>query len=274
LAQALVGRMATLADSAKRTRPYLDDDLRLCRWGILPVLAALLAGSPDPAETPAEFARCYAPGWTVHKIAGLAAYHRDDLHVYAPFAGGGVTRIYRGERLILEDLGLHLRDGDKTFAGRDYDPGRPLWVMGNGVSTSISFGEAQYLFPSFLQRLVLRAGSMTPASSRFTRSLIDRYRVRHRTAGNQSGASVATAARRFTLERRVEIDGGTVRITDVLSDHDNALSPEMIFPELSVCGVAESLPPLMFAKASVLRVTKTIDASEPEPQLEVELNHG
>jgi hypothetical protein len=73
LAQAVVGRMATLADSAKRTRPYLDDDLRLCRWGILPVLTALLAGSPDPAETPAEFARCYAPGWTVHKIAGLAA---------------------------------------------------------------------------------------------------------------------------------------------------------------------------------------------------------
>ena len=115
LAQAVVGRMATLADSAKRTRPYLDDDLRLCRWGILPVLAALLAGPPDPAETPAEFARSYAPGWTVHKIAGLAAYHRDDLHIYAPFAGGAVTRVYRGERLILEDLGLHLRDGDKTI---------------------------------------------------------------------------------------------------------------------------------------------------------------
>jgi hypothetical protein len=30
----------------------------------------------------------------------------------------------------------------------------------------------------------------------------------------------------------------------------------------------------MFAKASMLRVTKTIDASEPEPQLKVELGHG
>jgi hypothetical protein len=27
-------------------------------------------------------------------------------------------------------------------------------VTGSGVSTSISFGEAQYLFPSFLQRLL------------------------------------------------------------------------------------------------------------------------
>ena len=107
--------MATLADSAKRIRPYLDDDLRLCRWSILPVLAALLAGPPDLAETPSEFVRCYTPGWTVHKNAGLAAYHRDDLHLYAPFAGGAVARIYRGERLILEDLGLHIRDGDKLL---------------------------------------------------------------------------------------------------------------------------------------------------------------
>jgi hypothetical protein len=69
-------------------------------------------------------------------------------------------------------------------------------------------------------------------------------------------------------------DGETVRITDVLRDHDNALSPEMIFPELSVCGVPASLPPMMFAKASMLRVTKTIHTRETEPQLEVELDHG
>lgn len=273
LAQAVVGRMATLADSVKRAR-YLDDDLRLCRWGILPVLAALLAGSPDPAEVPAEFVRCYAPGWTVHRNAGLAAYHRDDLHVYAPFAGGAVTRIYRGERLILEDLGLHLRDGDKTFAVRNYDPDRPLWLTGNGMSTAISFGEAQYLFPSLLQRLALRAGSTTAASSRFTRSLIDRYRVKRRTAVNQSVASVAGAAQRFTLERQIEIDCETVRITDVLRDHGSALSPEMIFPELSVCGVAASLPPMDFAKASMLRMTKTIQTRETVPELEVELVHG
>jgi hypothetical protein len=274
LAQAVVRRMATLADSAKRTRSYLDDDLRVCRWGILPVLAALLAGPSDLAETPAEFARCYTPGWAVHKIAGLAAYHRDDLHVYAPFAGGAVTRIYRGERLILGDLGLHIRDGDKIFAVRDYDSNRPLRVTGNGVSTSVSFGETQYLFPSFLQRLLLRAGSMTPASSRFTRSLIDRYRIRRRTSANQSVASVTAAARRFTLERQIEIDGETVRITDVLRDRENALLPEMIFPELSVCGVAASLPRTTFAKASMLRVTKTIHTGGPEPQLEVELGHG
>jgi hypothetical protein len=210
----------------------------------------------------------------VHKNAGLAAYHRDDLHLYAPFAGGAVARIYRGERLILEDLGLHIRDGDKTFAMRDYDSDRPLRVTGSGVSTSISFGEAQYLFPSFLQRLLLRAGSMTPSSSRFTRSLIDRYRIRRRTAANQSVASVAGASQRFTLERQIEIDGETVRITDVLRDRENALSPEMIFPELSVCGVAASLLRTTFAKASMLRVTKTIHIGEPEPQLEVELGHG
>jgi hypothetical protein len=185
-----------------------------------------------------------------------------------------VTRIYRDERLILEDLGVRIRDGDKTFAVRDYDSNRPLRVTGNGVSTSISFGETHYLFPRFLEGLVLRAGSMSPAASRFTRSLIDRYRIKRRTAGNQSVASVAAAAQRFTLERQVEIDGETVRITDVLRDRENALSPEMIFPELSVCGVPTSLPPLMFAKASMLRVTNTIHTEASEPQLEVELDRG
>jgi hypothetical protein len=273
-ARATVARMSTLADSAKRIRPYLDDDLRLCRWGSLPVLAALLARPSDLAETSSEFARCHTPGWTVHWNAGLAAYHRDDLHLYAPFAGGAVTRIYRGERLILEDLGLHIRDGDKAFAVRDYDSDRPLRVTGNGISTSISFGETQYLFPGFLQRLALRAGSVTPASSRFTRSLIDAYRIRRRTAANQSVASVAGASQRFTLERQIEIDGETVRITDVLRDRENALSPEIIFPELSVCGVPASLPTTAFAKASVLLVTKTIHTGASQPQLEVELGHG
>src|SRR4029079_10996841 len=106
---------------------------------------------------------------------------------------------------------------------------------GKRCPTSISFGEARHLFPSFLQRLLLRAGSMTPSSSRFTRSLIDRYRIRRRTAANQSVASVAGSSQRFTLERQIEIDGEAVRITDVLRDRENALSPEMIFPELSVC---------------------------------------
>ena len=147
-------------------------------------------------------------------------------------------------------------------------------MTGNSVSTSISFGEAQYLFPSFLQRLLLRAGSIIPASSKLTRSLIDRYRIKHRTSANQSVASVASAAQRFTLDRQIEIDGETVRITDVLRDRENALSPEMIFPELLVCGVAASLPKTTFAKASMLRVTKTIHTGEPEPRLEVEVGHG
>jgi hypothetical protein len=114
LAQALVARMSTLADSAKRVRPYLDDDLRLCRWGSLPVLAALLVAPPDLAETPSEFARCYAPGWTVHKIACLAAYHRDDLHVYAPFAGGsGDPHLSRG--------GPHPRGSRAAYSRRRQD---------------------------------------------------------------------------------------------------------------------------------------------------------
>ena len=45
-------------------------------------------------------------------------------------------------------------------------------------------------------------------------------------------------------------------------------------PSFGSCGAAASLPPLIFAKASKLRVTKTINISEPDPRLEVELGHG
>jgi hypothetical protein len=274
LAQSIVGRLSSLRNSAKRMRPYLDDDLRLCRWAILPVLAALFAGAAEPGQAPSEIRGGYPPGWTIHRAAGLAAYHSHDLHVYAPIAGGAVTRIYRGERLILEDLGLHLRVRDKCFAVRSYDAGRPLSLAGNGIATSVAFGEARYLFPSFLQRLILRAGSMTPASSRFMRALIDRYRVAHRTAGNQSVASVAGSVQRFTLERRIEIDGAIVRIADVLRDGEHGLASDTICPEISVCGMPAALPATNFTNASVLRTTKTIDTATSEPQLRLELSHA
>ena len=61
------------------------------------------------------------------------------------------------------------------------------------------------------------------------------------------------------LSGEIEIDGETVRITDVLRDRENALSPEMIFPELSVCGVrGELADDSASPRLRCCRVTKTI----------------
>jgi hypothetical protein len=272
LAKAIVAKLSSLSDSSKRVRPYLEDDVRLARGAILPIVAALLANRLDsPAFVEGD--TCYRPGWTIHKSACLASYHENDLHVYAPIAGGAVTRVYRGDCLILEDLGMYVREGGRVFAARSYDAGRPLSNTDDGISASLGLGKMRYLFPNFRQRLILRLGSMTPLSSRLTRSLIDRYRVAHRTAANQSAASTAKAAQRFTLERKIKIDGDTVRIVDRLSDSKKALSSDAIACEIAVCGAQIRLPAVTFRDVSALRIVKTIRTKQTSPMLQMELTH-
>ena len=100
LAQAVVGRMATLADSAKRIRPYLDDDLRLCRWGILPVLAALLAGPPDIRGNAYRIcAVLYAGLDRAQECRPCRLSSRRSSPLRALCRRRLSTRIYRGERL-------------------------------------------------------------------------------------------------------------------------------------------------------------------------------
>jgi hypothetical protein len=260
-----------MQDSAGRIYCYLGDDLRLSRWALYPVLAAYFVLAADASLS--NDVLDYPQGWTVHPTAGLAAYHRGDLHVYVPAAGGAVTRIYRGDRLILEDLGADIREGDVAFTARTYQSGRPIAAIENGISLSVAFGRARYLFPSFLQRVVLRVGSVTPWSSRLIRAAIDRYRVKHRTAGNQSAASVQSGARRFTLLRKVEIDADAVRITDAIRDERNAMSSDSIFHEIRPRGIREKLPSCDFTKTTSLKITKSIDIKAAQSELHVELTY-
>ena len=269
-ARAAVAALSSIEKSAGRIYCYLGDDLRLSRWALYPVLAAhfVLAAQDSPSN---DVFDCYPQGWTVHPAAGLAAYHRGDLHVYFPAAGGAITRIYQGDRLILEDLGVDIREGDMAFTARTYESGRPIAPIENGVSLSVSFGRTQYLFPSFLQRVVLRVGSITPWSSRLIRAAIDRYRVKHRTAANQSAASVQRAARQFTLLRKVEIHADVVRITDVIRDDWKAMSAHSIFHEIRPSGVCKQMPSCDFTETASLKITKSIATKAAEPELGFEL---
>ena len=269
-ARAVVATLSSIEDSTKRIHCYLGDDLRLSRWALYPVLAAHLVLTSE-ASPLSEVLDCYPQGWTVHPAAGLAAYHRSDLHVYVPAAGGAVTRIYRGHRLILEDLGLDIREGGVAFTARTYETGRPIEEIESGISLSVAFGQARYVFPSFLQRLVLRVGSVTPWSSRFVRALIDRYRVKYRTAGNQSAASVQSGARRFTLSRHVEVDADALRITDVIRDDKNAMSADTIFSEIGPSDIGKQMPLCDFKNVASLKITKSISTEHLEPELCFEL---
>jgi hypothetical protein len=97
--------------------------------------------------------------------------------------------------------------------------------------------------------------------------------VAHRTAANQSAASTAKAAQRFTLERKIKIDGDTVHIVDRLSDSKKALSSDAIACEIAVCGAQIRLPAVTFRDVSALRIVKTIRTKQTSPMLQMELTH-
>lgn len=218
-ARAVTAELLALANSKARILAYLGDDLRLSRWSILPIIGALnfLEEGRDLAlarKVP------YPQGWTVHASAAVAAYHREDCHIYVPFAGGAVTRIYLGAEAEVADLGLDALKNGNALTSLSYSSDRLAEVSGNTVSIAFDGGRTKYFFPSFAMRLLLRLGSMTERTSRLTRAFIDVYRRRAKTAINQSSASVREGGASFRLTRSIGVEENRIVLTDNLSAAD------------------------------------------------------
>jgi hypothetical protein len=269
-AKEIVARLCSLGPNPKRLA-YLYDDLRLARLAILPILAAHLVLTRRPFA-PAKAFEFYPQGWTIHKAAAIAAYHRGDLHVYVPAGGGAVTRIYSGNRLIVEDLGVDIEENDATFTARTYGENRSISPAGNGLSFSVAFGELRYLSPSFLQKIVLRVCCATPTSSRITRALIDRYRLKHRSAINQSASAVGKGNQRFSLLREVVVDKNIIRIVDLLRDQQGAMSSAKVSYRLWVDGRQANHAPTTLEQE--LQMTKTLDIQQDTLTPVLEMSHA
>jgi hypothetical protein len=206
-----------------RAMVYLADDLRLARWSILPVLGALafLRAPRGAASVPVP------QGWTVSSGAGVAAFHSGDLHVYVPYAGGPIARVFVGDDLLLSDSGMDARLDGGALTAMTYDAERKVELSSTGLSASFDLAPAAYFYPGFLQRLVLRVGSTTSWSSRRLREAIDWYRQRKRTAINQSATSVGRSGSGVTLQRRVEVGEGSVTIVDRVDATGLVVTPRL-----------------------------------------------
>lgn len=222
-AEAIVSRLREQPPDRGRLVPYLADDLRFARWSCLPVIAALLALRSDQAgDGKIRGARLpYPAGWTHHREAGFAAYHRGDTSLFLPVAGGAVLRAYGGARLAIEDLGYDVLDNGTPYTTRFYDLARPMSATTDetsGISVELEFGFARTrdFFPSSLSRALLRVGSSTAWSSRLTRAAIDVYRTKKNTALNQSATSVGAERGAYRLIRRVLAASDGIRIHDSL----------------------------------------------------------
>lgn len=223
-AAALLTRLRTASPGPKGLTPYLADDLRLCRWSHLAATAVLMTARPD--RVPAlSFEQRYPQGWTIRRDSLVAAFHRDDLHVYFAPAGGGAVRVYRGATLVAEDIGVSLRDASGHWGSVGYDTDRPLEEQDGGLEMRSALRPAAFFYPSFLARLILRLGSSFAWSSYLMRALIDAYRLRARTAINQSAAPVTKGRETYGFSRRVEIIDNAVIVRDRLHSRGSAIAP-------------------------------------------------
>ncbi len=254
-AAAVARRLAALPPAASQARAmaYLADDLRLARWSIMPLLGALAVqqggslGSADELPFP--------QGWTQNPGAGVAAFHAGNLHVYVPYAGGAVTRIYAGDTLLLADRGVegHIEGADLTSL--TYDAERTVTMADHSLVARFELARAGYFYPGFLSRLVLRLGSITGWSSRRLREAIDWYRLRKRTAINQSGTSVGKSAGDHVLERRIDVEARRVVVSDTIASSGLSVRPRLAGPNLMSGADAE------LRAAGPLTIRKIVDVA-------------
>jgi hypothetical protein len=223
-------------------RPYLADDLRLARWSHLPLVTMLLGDRFAAPEKPNGFLHLVPRGWTMAEEAGVCAYHDDDLHVYCSAAGGGTVRVYRADALIYEDSAPWLENPNAAYCVAGYAPARLADRRSDGFGLRTRLGEARFVFPGWLPRLVLRAGATTAIGSRLLRTAIDALRLRRHTAVNQSAAPVANENSPYVLERNVSVAGRVVQIVDRLFSDGPLIDSTTLVSSITLHSTPQRLP--------------------------------
>ena len=194
-------------------KPFLADDLRLCRWSHLPLVTSLIDVTPR-AVAAGSF---YPAGVTYHPRAALLSYHNGNVHAYAALANGGDVRYAAPGRGIVHYPLPLLAGGGTLYSASGYNNHRPIEVTDNAVTVEAAYAVPRFFFPGFLQRLILRAGSTTALGSRFLRAMIDRQRIRKKSAVNQSAGGVAQKHGDITLKRTISFVNQDVIVEDRLT---------------------------------------------------------
>ncbi len=229
-AASLVNLLKEFSPAEKALSAIVGDDLRFCRWSHLPLVALdIVEHAPERAAP--RFAESYPEGWTLRQNSLVAAYHRDNLHVFVSAAGGGTVRAYRDQVCLFEDHGLALEQDVTTWVNNGYDTSRSMTLEENELRLEAPLRPATFFFPGFLSRLVLRVGCTFAWSATMLRAMIDWVRIRSGTAINQSAAPMAKGRAQFRCSRAIAITETEVAITDAVEAQTNARisSPPRLF---------------------------------------------
>lgn len=264
-AAALVAHLRHTSPGRGGLTPTLADDLRFCRWSHLPLAVLCFAdrfraedgGRPFPTRQP--------PGWTVRTHSLIAAWHDGDRHLHFAPAGGGVLRAFDGVELVFEDRGLSLSDASGNWGSVGYDPSRKVTTEAEGLAMASALRPAAFFYPSFLARLILRLGCVFAWSSYLMRAMIDAYRLRARTAINQSAAPVAKGAETYAFSRTVTPGPSEIVVLDRVASRGPAIDTATL--RLSHSAAAAALPA---GPCRVIEVRKTIPAGGGPVRVEID----
>jgi hypothetical protein len=96
-----------------------------------------------------------------------------------------------------------------------YDPTRPSHGgAADEAWARLDLVRRRYVVPGFVIRLGLRIFCAVPWLSYRVRAMIDRYRIRNRTAGNQSATARAAARCGVSVLRLVDVGDDSVTVSD------------------------------------------------------------
>jgi len=273
-AAAAVASLRAATPGVEGLKPYLADDLRFARWAYLPVVAALehdtYRAQGEGADTLIDR---FPAGWTLHKDSAVLAFHKHPMHVYFSAAGGGVVRVYRGRKKVFEDFGLDLINGEGRWGSVGYDPDRDLREVPGGYILHCRLGKAAFFYPGFMARLILRLGCTIPSLSYLLRSIIDAYRLRKRTAINQSAAPLADKEGAYKFERGLFVEGDVVRVTDRLESPTARIDSRWLSPNVLLEGRRAARIGEHF-EANWVSIEKKLSLSAEGADLSVVVKHG
>jgi len=178
----------------KGIESILTDDLRFCRWSYLPLVAFKLS---DSSKFPKELVKHRKLNQIQTKIfpkAGILIHKLKDLSFYCYSLNGGRISIFLGKKLIYQDDDLTCYISTKKYTNKGYQENNNIKYTKGVIEMDISLSIPDYFYPSMLQRLILRIASISKLGSKLIRRIIDKQRLKYKSAINQSSSSKITSS--------------------------------------------------------------------------------
>lgn len=257
--------------------PYLSDDLRLSRWGYLPLLGKIYL---EKSITTSLTCEPFENKITISDKSGLkSVYHEDIFYQFSP-ASGGTIEIFdnKSKRAIFKDHGYLLELDHIKYSTAGYSTSRNYSLSPTEGQVRLVFSEIRGGNPSFILRFILRLGCSIPKMYKPIRALIDVYRKRKQTALNQSVSILVQDSGFLEIERNVKLTKRDVIITDDFvkypknaQDIFNNLSP-LLGDEHGEMNIDQNIKRQFINNKNFQRVVKTISRNtvEQKPEIKIE----